>query len=59
MAEAQQVMEQAERDGTNPEEALRGIVQKAVEQGLTFGSEVGEGTTAAQPGDGAKRARGE
>lgn len=35
-------MEEAERDGTNPDERLREVVERAVRQGFSFGGQLGD-----------------
>lgn len=60
MEDARRVMEQAERDGTDPEEALKELVQKAVEQGLSFAGDAGAAAgsgAGAEDGSAGKRLR--
>jgi hypothetical protein len=49
MEETRRIMEESERDGTDPDERLREVVEKAVREGFTFGGQVGENVTMANP----------
>ncbi|ORX39870.1 ankyrin repeat-containing domain protein [Kockovaella imperatae] len=52
MAEAQAVMEQAARDGVEPDEQLRAIIQRHVDAGRALGAATGGDATPQQtPGD--------
>ncbi|WVQ78100.1 hypothetical protein IAT38_000181 [Cryptococcus sp. DSM 104549] len=58
MAEAQRIMEQCAADGTEPDERLRELVERAVASGLQFGREAGEAEAAgAVDGEERKRVR--
>lgn len=35
-------MEESERDGTDPDERLREVVERAVRQGFSFGGQLGD-----------------
>lgn len=64
IAEAQRIMAGAERDGTDPDEQLRQIVEQAVRQGLNLGGLVGQQSRQEADGqpeeeDGRKRTRGD
>jgi hypothetical protein len=53
LAQAQAIMAQAERDGSDPDAALREVVGRAVREGFSFGADQrGE-----QEEEGAKRSR--
>ena len=43
-------MEESERDGTDPDERLREVVERAVRQGFSFGGQLGDaaGTASGQ-----------
>lgn len=41
-------MEEAERDGTDPDERLREVVERAVRQGFSFGGQLGDAAGAGQ-----------
>ncbi|CAK9782299.1 ankyrin [Cutaneotrichosporon oleaginosum] len=53
LAQAQEIMAQAERDGSDPDAALRAVVERAVREGFSFGAEQGGSETE----EGAKRSR--
>lgn len=57
LARTQAIMEQAEKDGTNPDERLREVVERAVREGFQFGAANNEGGD--QPGADGKRPRAE
>lgn len=58
LEEAQRIMEECARDGVEPDERLREVVERAVRDGLAFGREAGEDEApAAAEGDQQKRAR--
>ncbi|KAL7423967.1 hypothetical protein Q5752_001552 [Cryptotrichosporon argae] len=63
LARTQEIMEQAERDGTDPDARLRAAVEDAVRRGFALGGEVGDAVDAAAqgqgPDDATKRTRGE
>lgn len=64
IADAQRIMAEAERDGTDPDERLRQIVEQAVRQGLNLGGLVGQQSRQEADGqpeeeDGRKRTRGD
>lgn len=42
MEEARAIIEQAERDGVDPDERLREVVQRAVREGFQYGGDLGE-----------------
>lgn len=42
MEETRRIMEAAERDGTDPDERLREVVERAVRQGFSFGGQLGD-----------------
>lgn len=54
LAQTQEIMEQAERDGVNPDDRLMEVVEQAVRDGLSFGGELGEANGEV---DGDKRVR--
>lgn len=59
MNTVQDIMERAERDGTDPDEALRAAVGRTVLEGVVTGYEMSEDTSDRRDGspqpDGAKR----
>lgn len=59
LQEAQRIMEECARDGVEPDERLREVVERAVRDGLAFGREAAEDEEAPAPagGDQQKRAR--
>lgn len=58
LQEAQRIMEECARDGVEPDERLREVVERAVRDGLAFGREAGEDEAPAPAGgDQQKRAR--
>lgn len=58
LQEAQRIMEECARDGVEPDERLREVVERAVRDGLAFGREAGEDEVPAPAGgDQQKRAR--
>lgn len=64
LARTKEIMEQAERDGTNPDDRIREVVEQAVRDGFQFGAANNETSgSGAQPEesttDGGKRARAE
>jgi hypothetical protein len=56
--DARAIIEQAERDGVDPDERLREIVQRAVRDGFLFGGAAAEAGDAAPDAE-SKRPRGE
>jgi hypothetical protein len=53
-------MEESERDGTDPDDRLREVVERAVREGFNFGGALGEVAGLAESievDDGSKRAR--
>lgn len=54
MLEAQQIMEEAQRTGEDPEGRLRGVVEEAVRRGL---GAAGAGENGGEGEDGRKRSR--
>lgn len=63
LARTKEIMEQAERDGTNPDDRIREVVEQAVRDGFQFGAANNDaaGSAPAEEGAGAdgKRARAE
>jgi hypothetical protein len=41
LEETQRIMAEAERDGSNPDERLREVVERAVRDGFSFGGQIG------------------
>lgn len=42
LEDTKRIMEEAERDGTDPDERLREVVERAVRQGFSFGGQLGD-----------------
>ncbi len=42
LSETQRIMEESQRDGTNPDERLREVVERSVRDGIEFGGQVGD-----------------
>jgi hypothetical protein len=63
LADARAIMEQAERDGVDPDERLREILQRAVREGFRVGGNIGAGAGGGSDANlespNAKRSRGE
>jgi hypothetical protein len=53
MEETRRIMEESERDGTNPDERLREVVERAVRDGYAFGGQVGDEVSGHVNGNGA------
>jgi hypothetical protein len=50
LAETRVIMEQCERDGTDPDERLREVVERAVREGFNFGGQLGDAAGAGAGG---------
>lgn len=59
LARTKEIMEQAERDGTNPDERLREVVEQAVREGFQFGAANNENAGQSEAAGEGKRARAE
>lgn len=60
MQETRRIMEEAEREGTDPDEKLREVVERAVRQGFSFGGQLGDAAGAGEGeggGEGEERKR--
>ena len=56
--ETQRIMEESERDGVDPDERLREVVERAVRDGFSYGGRIGEGDAVVDvDGEEAKRTR--
>lgn len=52
LAETRVIMEQCERDGTDPDERLREVVERAVREGFNFGGQLGDAAGGGGGGEG-------
>ncbi|RSH88054.1 uncharacterized protein EHS24_000581 [Apiotrichum porosum] len=61
MAQSQSIIAEAQRTGTNPDDLLRDLVQRAVREGFSFGGDIGDmaGSGPDVDEEAHKRARGE
>lgn len=60
LEETKRIMEESERDGTDPDERLREVVERAVREGFNFGGALGGVAAVAESievEDGRKRTR--
>lgn len=61
LTETRRIMEESQRDGTDPDERLREVVERAVRDGFSFGGQVGDAVRVDEDvnwdGDGDERKR--
>lgn len=51
LAQTRVIMEQCERDGTDPDERLREVVERAVREGFNFGGQLGDAAAGGAGGE--------
>jgi hypothetical protein len=56
LEETKRIMEESERDGTDPDDRLREVVERAVREGFNFGGQLGD-AVAGETGEDEERKR--